>query len=55
MNDKLYRCCNTCVYKNDSFYQCSKASECFNGFSAYVPNTEMQKQEKAKHTPTPGA
>lgn len=42
---RLYRCCNTCDYKDSSFYGCSKAGECYNGFSAYAPNTEMQKQE----------
>ncbi|OQB25698.1 MAG: hypothetical protein BWY11_00216 [Firmicutes bacterium ADurb.Bin182] len=46
MADKLYRCCNTCAHKDDGFYQCSKASECYNGFSAYSPNAEMQKQEE---------
>lgn len=46
VNKKLYRCCNTCAHKDNSFYQCSKASECYNGFSAYSPNAEMQKQEK---------
>ena len=29
------RCCNTCIYKDNSFYGCSKAAECYNGFSAY--------------------
>lgn len=48
MEKKLYRCCNTCAHKNNSFYQCSKASECYNGFSAYSPNEEMQKQETEK-------
>lgn len=42
----LYRCCNTCAYKDNSFYGCSKAGECYNGFSAYVPNAEMQRQEE---------
>lgn len=37
-----YRCCNTCLYKDNSFYGCSKASECYNGFSAYSPNAEMK-------------
>jgi len=42
---KLYRCCNTCAYKNNSLRGgCSKASECFNGFSTYYPNPEMKKQ-----------
>jgi len=41
----LYRCCNTCIHKDNSFYVCSKAEECFNGFSAYAPNAEIQKQE----------
>jgi len=43
---KLYRCCNTCAYKDNSFYGCNKANECYNGFSAYSPNNEMKKQEK---------
>ena len=42
---KLNRCCNTCVYKDNSFYGCSKADECYNGFSAYSPNTAMLKIE----------
>jgi len=46
---KLYRCCNTCIHKDDSFYGCSKASECYNGFSAYFPNNEMRKQEKQEN------
>lgn len=44
---KLYHCCNTCIYKNDSFYGCSKANECYNGFSAYSANEEMKRQEQA--------
>ena len=43
---KLYRCCNTCTYKDKSVYGCSKAGECYNGFSAYAPNAEIQKQEE---------
>lgn len=38
---KLYRCCNTCTYKDKSVYGCSKAGECYNGFSAYAPNAEI--------------
>lgn len=49
MNDKLYRCCNTCAYRDDSFIGCSKASECYNGFSAYAPNKAMKEQEEADH------
>lgn len=45
-NVKLYRCCNTCAYKDKSLYGCSKAHECYNGFSAYTPNAEMKKQEQ---------
>jgi len=45
---KLYHCCNTCAYKDNSFYGCSKASECYNGFSAYCPNSEMRKQEDGR-------
>lgn len=45
-NLNLYRCCNTCLYKDNSFYGCNKAGECYNGFSAYSPNAEMQKDEK---------
>lgn|GEM_PF-1153893 len=44
--EKLYRCCNTCEYKDESFYGCSKAKECYNGFSAYSPNAEMRRQER---------
>ncbi len=43
---KLYRCCNTCEHKDDSFYGCNKANVCYNGFSAYSPNAEMKKQEE---------
>lgn len=43
--DKLYRCCNTCIHKSDNFYQCDNAKSCYNGFSAYSPNAEMQKTE----------
>lgn len=43
--DQLYRCCNTCENKDDSFYRCSKANECYNGFTAYSPNDKMRKQE----------
>lgn len=45
---KLYRCCNTCTHKDNSFYGCSKADECYNGFSAYSPNAEMVKFEEDK-------
>ncbi|MFW9972670.1 MAG: hypothetical protein ACFFDF_20965 [Candidatus Odinarchaeota archaeon] len=36
----MKRCCNTCIYKDDSFYGCSKANVCYNGFSAYSPKTK---------------
>lgn len=45
VQEKLYHCCNTCRHKDDSFYGCKKAGECYNGFSAYEPNEEMIKQE----------
>ncbi len=47
MKDDLYRCCNTCEHKDNSFYRCSKASECFNGFSEYSPNADMKKLQEA--------
>ena len=53
MEKKLYRCCNTCAHKDNSFYQCSKASECYNGFSAYSPNEEIKKQESKIETEKP--
>lgn len=43
---RLYRCCNTCTYRDTSFYGCSKAHECYNGFSAYSPNVEMQEEQE---------
>lgn len=43
---KLYHCCNTCLYKDDSYYGCSKSDVCYNGFSAYSPNAKMKKQEE---------
>lgn len=43
---KLYHCCNTCEHKDDSFYGCKKANECYNGFSAYSPNPEMKAQDE---------
>ena len=43
---KLYKCCNTCECKDDSFYGCTKANECYNGFSAYSPNKEIIGQEE---------
>ena len=51
MADKLYRCCNTCEHKYSDnyhciFHHCSKQSVCYNGFSAYSPNAEMQNQEE---------
>jgi hypothetical protein len=49
MSDRLHRCCNTCTYKNNSFYGCSMASRCYNGFSSYAPNEAMKKQEEADH------
>ena len=45
----LYRCCNTCEFKDDSIYGCAKANICYNGFSAYSPNAEMQAEEKAQN------
>lgn len=41
---KLYHCCNTCEHKDNSFYGCKKANECYNGFSAYSPNPEIKAQ-----------
>ena len=43
MQKRIYRCCNNCLYKDDSFYGCSKANVCYNGFSAYSPNVETRK------------
>lgn len=43
---KLYHCCNTCANKDNSFYGCSKGNDCYNGFSAFTPNLEMQSHEK---------
>jgi hypothetical protein len=45
---KLYRCCNTCIFRNTSRYGCSKANECYNGFSAYEPNEDIKNQEQIK-------
>lgn len=43
---KLRRCCLTCLYNGGGgLYGCSNDKNCFNGFSAYTPNAEMQKQE----------
>lgn len=41
---KLYRCCNTCKHKF-SIEECTKAKECYNGFSAYEPNEDLINQE----------
>lgn len=43
---KLIRNCYTCEYKDNSFYGCSKAKECYNGKSAYKPNADILDQEK---------
>jgi len=45
VEEKLYRCCNTCKHKASNFYGCNIPKECFNGFSAYESNEEMVKQE----------
>lgn len=47
--NNLYRCCNSCEYKDSSLYGCCKASECYNGFTAYSPNAEMRKQEAEQY------
>ena len=43
---ELYRCCKTCEYRDGSYYGCSKADVCYNGFSAYQPNAKMRAFEK---------
>ena len=45
---ELYRCCKTCEYRDGSYYGCSKADVCYNGFSAYQPNAKMRAFEKEK-------
>lgn len=50
----LYRCCKTCEYRDGSYYGCSKADVCYNGFSAYQPNSEMRAFEKENEPTSSG-
>jgi hypothetical protein len=41
----MKRCCNTCKWQDGSYYGCSKANECYNGYSAY----EVKDEKGEKH------